>query len=271
MPARYAEIAADLHRRIRTGDLRPGQRLPTERELALHYDASRNTIRDAVLRLRGLRLLESRHGLGTFVLPPPVLFPTTLTPRDGSGGGDGPAWRAEASRHNRVARADTVVVEVLQADGETAAALDVPEGEPLLARHQRRYLSRGPGTSASGDMDGDSDVPWLIQTTYYPLAFAERGAFRLLRAEEIEEGSVAYVQDALGIRQARYCDTIHVRPPEKDEIDFFGLPAEGTVPVFVQRRTSWSQEGRPFRYTVTVYPTDRNQLVIEAELGSDGA
>lgn len=61
------QIAGSLKRLIATGQLKVGDRLPPERELAEHLEVSRNSIREALhtLELRGL--IESRQGGGTFV------------------------------------------------------------------------------------------------------------------------------------------------------------------------------------------------------------
>jgi DNA-binding GntR family transcriptional regulator len=44
----YRQIAQHLREDIESGMLRPGQQLPTELELREQYNASRNTIRDAI-------------------------------------------------------------------------------------------------------------------------------------------------------------------------------------------------------------------------------
>ena len=49
------------------GDLRAGQRLPAERDLAVQLGVSRPSLREAIRALIALNILESRHGEGTFV------------------------------------------------------------------------------------------------------------------------------------------------------------------------------------------------------------
>jgi GntR family transcriptional regulator len=109
-----------------------------------------------------------------------------------------------------------------------------------------------------------------MQTSYYPFSFVDRGADRLMRAQDIPEGTMAYLEQVLSVRQARYKDLLSVRPPDDEERSFFDLPAEGSVWVYVHRRTAYDTEGHPCRYTMTVYPTDRNEFIIEAALPSDG-
>jgi len=73
------EAVETLKSMIVTGEVRPGDRLPTERELAARFGMSRSTIREAVRALTTMNVLESRVGSGTFVtaLRPDVLFDGT--------------------------------------------------------------------------------------------------------------------------------------------------------------------------------------------------
>ncbi|MBL8396557.1 MAG: FCD domain-containing protein [Candidatus Accumulibacter sp.] len=60
-------IAHQLELRILEGSLKPGDRLPAERELALELGVSRPSLREAIKKLVSRDLLVSRHGGGTFV------------------------------------------------------------------------------------------------------------------------------------------------------------------------------------------------------------
>jgi GntR family transcriptional regulator len=68
--AKYREIADGLRSQIDAGDLAVGDRLPTEQALVERYNASRSTVRQALQELRDAGLIEIRHGVGAFVLPP---------------------------------------------------------------------------------------------------------------------------------------------------------------------------------------------------------
>ena len=75
----YRVIAEDLQDQIEARMLPAGAQLPTELELRDRYDASRNTVRDAVKWLITRGLVETRPGQGTFVVEKIVPFVTTLT------------------------------------------------------------------------------------------------------------------------------------------------------------------------------------------------
>jgi GntR family transcriptional regulator len=63
----YMQVADDIAGRIERGELRPGDRLPPERELAGDYGVSYDTIRRAAEVLRERGLIRTVHGKGTFV------------------------------------------------------------------------------------------------------------------------------------------------------------------------------------------------------------
>jgi len=66
--ARAADaVALALEQRILEGSLKPGDRLPSEREFALEFGVSRPTLREAIQSLAARGLLHTRHGGGTFV------------------------------------------------------------------------------------------------------------------------------------------------------------------------------------------------------------
>jgi GntR family transcriptional repressor for pyruvate dehydrogenase complex len=65
-------LAARLHRQIESGELTPGERLPTEQALAEAHGVSRTVVREAVHQLRSRGMLRSRQGSGVYVAAPPA-------------------------------------------------------------------------------------------------------------------------------------------------------------------------------------------------------
>jgi len=65
-------LADRLSAQIQTGALNPGDRLPTEAQLAATHGVSRSVVREAVHRIKSRGLLVSRQGSGVFVSAPPV-------------------------------------------------------------------------------------------------------------------------------------------------------------------------------------------------------
>lgn len=69
----YQQVATAVADAIRRGDFKPGQRIPSERELADEYQVSRPTIREAMIALEVIGVVRSRHGSGIFVVDSPPL------------------------------------------------------------------------------------------------------------------------------------------------------------------------------------------------------
>ncbi|MBB3043105.1 FadR/GntR family transcriptional regulator [Nocardioides soli] len=67
-PRRAAsEVIAQVKDRIISGALRPGDRLPSEQELAAQLGVSRPTVRESLRALTSMNIIETRHGEGSFV------------------------------------------------------------------------------------------------------------------------------------------------------------------------------------------------------------
>jgi GntR family transcriptional repressor for pyruvate dehydrogenase complex len=64
---RYEEVAGQIQRLVSEGMLKPGDRLPAERELAAQFGVGRSSLRDAIRTLEVMGVVESRHGAGTVI------------------------------------------------------------------------------------------------------------------------------------------------------------------------------------------------------------
>ena len=73
-------LAVLLGGQIDAGSLQPGDRLPTEQQLALIYGVSRTVVREAVHQLKSRQLVVSRQGSGVFVAPTPAQQPLMFDP-----------------------------------------------------------------------------------------------------------------------------------------------------------------------------------------------
>ena len=82
------QVFDQLREQILSGSWKPGQKLPSENELAAQFGVSRVTVRNALQKLSGLGLLETRFGEGSFRAPsarsPAAGPPTGRSPGCGS-------------------------------------------------------------------------------------------------------------------------------------------------------------------------------------------
>jgi GntR family transcriptional regulator len=244
----YRQITDDLRDQIESGELSAGSQLPTELDLMGQYDASRSTVVDAIKWLITHGFAEARPGQGLFVTARVVPFATTLTgdPRIASGG-EGWPYSEEVTARDRKPKNSPPSVRIQPAGDQVAVELQLEATAAVVSRHQQRFID---------------DTPWSLQASFYPMDLVDRGADRLIQAEDIDEGTVAYLRECLGIEQVGWRDTITVRAADQAEAEFFKLPDDGRVSVIEARRTAFEENGSPVRLTVTAYPADRNQFVL---------
>ncbi|KWS76041.1 FadR/GntR family transcriptional regulator [Pseudomonas amygdali] len=62
------QLVAEFSRRIREGEIQSGEKLPTEQVIIRETGVSRTVVREAMSRLQAEGLVETRHGIGTFVV-----------------------------------------------------------------------------------------------------------------------------------------------------------------------------------------------------------
>src|ERR1700722_5715480 len=243
----YRQIADDLHRRIKSGELGGGAQIPTEDSLMEFYHASRNTVRGALKELTTRGLVSTLHGRGTFVSErvSPVVTTLTIDPTSGKAGAEGPVYRSLIAASGRSPSSSARDVGIGRAGPYVTQHLGIPMGTDVIIRSQKNYL------------DG---LPWTLETSFYPRSLQDR-APRLLDTGDIPEGTVAYMAE-LGIRQAGYRDEIEWRLPISAETAYFDLPTDGHVQVVEIRRIAFDQDKNRVRLTVTVYRADENQFAI---------
>jgi len=246
----WKQIAEDLRQKIEGGELgRDGKPLPTELELQAEYNASRNTVRDAVKWLVTRGMVYTRSGQGTFVTQKIDPFVTRLSSDRTPFVGDDTtaAYASEVASRLRRPEVSVPRIEIQRPTGIAASELQLPADASVVSRHQQRLI------------DG---LPYSLQTTFYPMRLVELGAIRLIQAVDIVEGAVGYIKAAIGIEQVGWRERIVVRVPDANETGFFNLPDDGRIAVLEFARTGYDQTGEPIRVTITTYPADRNQFVM---------
>jgi DNA-binding FadR family transcriptional regulator len=66
-PSLVEEIVSRIRADILDGRYRPGEALPSERELSERYGVTRTSLKHGLVRLEGLGLIQTRHGVGSIV------------------------------------------------------------------------------------------------------------------------------------------------------------------------------------------------------------
>ncbi|GLW05661.1 hypothetical protein Misp01_07910 [Microtetraspora sp. NBRC 13810] len=222
----------EIFRLIATGELQPGQRLGSERELALRMGVSRTTLRQALglLEQAGtVRRVPGRGG-GTFVSG-------TKVERDLSNVVGVPALLREQgfTSGSRVIRATIVT-----ADGPTAAALAIQPGELVTEIVRIRFA------------DG---VPLSLEQARFP-------ALRFPGLLELPLGGSVYelLTARYGVRPADALERIEAVSAGAEEAAVLGV--EPGVPVLAITRTTSDDHGRPFEYSQDLFRGDRTRVLV---------
>lgn len=236
-----AQIAADLRAAIGRGDLAKGQRLPGEQTLADQYDVARGTVRAALGLLINEGLLVSRVGSGNYVADRAVLTYHAARAERHDGRGETDAYVSEVEEEGRVPSQD-FAMRIEPASELVAAQLHVEPDELVVVRACFRYV--------------DSE-PWSDQVSYYPMDVSD--AAGLAVPHDIEEGTIRAMAKA-GHVEVGYVDTITARMPTPEQAA--RLRIDRGVPLIGYSRTAWT-DTRPVRLTVTLFPSDRNEIVYE--------
>ncbi|MGC9670844.1 GntR family transcriptional regulator [Planosporangium sp. 12N6] len=240
----YRRIAADLREAMRTGELRPGDRLPTEQELGERYGVSRNTVRLALGMLTNEGAITSTPGRGTFVRDRAMTtyHASWAEQRDRMSSDQADAYRAELASQGRQPEYRDFDMRIVPATVELAERLCVDEGDSLVSRSFLRLV------------DGE---PSSLQDSYYPMDIAQECG--LITPHDIPQGTVRAMANH-GHVEVGYVDEILTRMPSPDEVRKLSLGAG--VPVLVYVRTAYTKQ-RPVRLTLTTFAGDRNRVVYE--------
>jgi len=145
----YQQLAGELRRAIESGAMQPGERVPSERELAERYEVSRATANKVLSALVSEGLLEQRRGMGAFVRERDSL-PRSLREMKSF------TAQAEArgmSPRTEVTRFESRPARTLDRDLRRELAL-APEA-PVLILERRRFLD---------------DEPVILETRWLPAA-----------------------------------------------------------------------------------------------------
>jgi len=162
---KYLLAAEQIRDRILRGTLRPGDRLPSERDLAVSFDVAYLTVRQALHQLSKEGFVERHHGRGTFVVDrraqprkvvdaaPPPIFLLGLGPQMDARR-DPVNWEVHLFRYQGIVEGGFQFGLPIEVMGEWNGRLD----DNVLKK-----LEAGTGVILGGDQVSDSDIEILIE------------------------------------------------------------------------------------------------------------
>jgi GntR family transcriptional regulator, phosphonate transport system regulatory protein len=130
----WREIAQSLERQIRSRELTPGDKLPTEHELSRQFMVNRHTVRRALSDLQEKGIVESTQGRGSFVRRPSR--PARLQKR--------PRFTEAVLRSGAEPTTQILKLEVRPAISAVAEALGLKVGAPVIFMERQRFVDGEP-------------------------------------------------------------------------------------------------------------------------------
>jgi len=225
----YRKIQGNLRKRIESGDLRTGDAVPSERDLARIHRVSLMTARHALASLEREGFVERRRGIGTFVSPPKIHFNKLMS------------YTEQMASRSMTAASKVLFAKIIDNEQEATARLSLPPKSTILKLERLRH--------AGGE-------PFALETCY--LAGAEFSG--LLDAPLQRESLFGILERDYKVVIGYADEEIDATAADPRTADLLGMP--GPEPILRIRQLIFSTSGKKIMYVLGFYRSDRHNLVI---------
>jgi DNA-binding GntR family transcriptional regulator len=241
---KYQRIASALRADIREGTYGPGDRLPAETALMERFKVSLPTLRQAIGLLRAEGLVESRHGIGTFVREDRRL---TRRSRHRYGAARGRAGLLTAHLRHEITFAGRGPLPERIAEAMGAAA-----GDEVVIRRRNLY-------------DRETGRLEEIGASYLPVAIA--GGTFLEQPGVVPKALFRCVEDITGRRYTTAMDRWVGRLATSEESGAFELPTG--APVLHLIHTARDENGDVLEVSESIWPADRVMFIDDYDIPAE--
>lgn len=125
---KYRQLLIILRNQILKGELAPGERIPSEEDLIAAYGLSRGTVRKAIAQLETEKLIETEHGVGSFVR---ALHPNAVPFR----------FLSPCETQDSAARYEVLAQETIPAPLDIAEKLKLAPGASIIHLARRKWIA----------------------------------------------------------------------------------------------------------------------------------
>jgi len=228
----YYQLKTILLEKIKTGDLKPNDRLPAEDEIAAQYGVSKATVRQALNDLAIAGFLRREQGRGTFIAESKIeQGPRELT-----------SFTDEMRKRGLSPNSRVLKQEVIKAEADVAEKLRIKEGDRVFQLKRLRLA------------DGE---PMGIQTAYIPLELAPG-----LPKENFQSASLYQVlEKKYGLVATHAQETHFAVLLERREAKLLKV-TEGS-PALAAERVTFLSSNRPFELVYSVMRGDRYKIILD--------
>ncbi|MEW6046676.1 MAG: GntR family transcriptional regulator [Bacillota bacterium] len=227
----YFQLKRFLLELIDNEELKPGERIPSERELSQRFGISRMTVRQALAELVHESVLLRHQGRGTFVADRKIeqgLIELT-------------SFSEDMRRRGLVPGARLLDVQVQEASRKVERALALGMDRRVLVVRRLRLA------------DGE---PMALEVTHLPY-----GLLHTAPRERLEGSLYEYLEQELGIELASARQTLEPVVAAEEEAKVLGVPPGS--PLLLMERTTLSRSGEPVEFVRSLYRGDRYKFYVE--------
>jgi GntR family transcriptional regulator len=225
----YKRIQNGIRTKIESGELKPGDPVASERELARMNDVSLMTARHALAGLEREGVVERRMGAGTFVATPKIQFNKLMS------------YTEHMSSRGLVPRSRVLVVKIVERESEVAARLGLPATAALVKIERLRLTG---------------EEPFALETCYLPAKKFEG----LLKTPLTRTSLFGVLDRDFGVQLAYADEEVNATEAETKVADLLNIARGGSV--LRIRQVVYSNKGEPTIYVVGFYRSDRHTLFI---------
>lgn len=225
----YKRIQNVIRKQIESAELRPGDLVASERELARTHDVSLMTARHALAGLEHEGLVERRRGSGTFVASPKIQFNKLMS------------YTEHMSSRGLAPRSRVLVAKIIEYEGEIAARLGLPSTESLVKIERLRLTG---------------EEPFALETCYLPA----KEFSNMVKAPLGRNSLFGILEHEHGVELAYADEEVNATAAEPKLADWLGVPHG--APVLRIRQVIYSSKGKPTMYVVGFYRSERHTLFI---------
>ena len=230
-PPKYAQVVAEIKRRIESGEYPPGELLPSEHQLVDSFSVSRPTIVKALSSLRQDGWIETQQGRGSFVRGRPALA------------------GAERTRPAE---------NVLELPETAVSGKLIQAGVKVAPAYVTTLLGLEPGAKAflRQRLLEDDGEPTELASVWLPLETAK--GTDLASPELLGESIRHHLQSRKKLRLDHAVERISARKPTGEESGLLEVASD--APVLNVIVTAYDAQSRPVQVTDLVLPGDRHEI-----------
>jgi GntR family transcriptional regulator len=225
----YQRIQGKIRKTIETGGLRPGDAVPSERELARIHDVSLMTARHALASLEHEGAVERRRGVGTFVAAPKIHFNKLMS------------YTEQMGSRSLNACSKVLLAKIIDDEQDVNARLALSPKSKVVKIERLRHAA---------------DEPFALETCY--LSAAQFSG--LVGAPLQRESLFATLERNYNIELGYADEEVDATAADQRTAELLGVPKR--EPLLRIRQVIYSTKGVVILYVIGMYRSDRHNLVI---------